>query len=200
MSCAACGFSVDALLTEVQGKIALTLYRAAALAATSTMLLPEVTAFPFDDRGAEILQSLNGTPVSLWDGTVQIPDAGGAGSGYLEGYVPSTQTYLTNKPTRANALVYAALRHEQIDDVSGAPHAGQIPVLRQLFTDQLNPQRGLLELFASQTAYVHGGTRNFDVLQLPADAGPDPSATIYEAEAIDDGVEAMSEYWYGLQR
>jgi hypothetical protein len=75
-------FPSDALLTEVQGSVALSMMRASALAAQSPAL-NRSKSYPFGDQVEALFEAMNGKTVSLWDG-FESEDAG-AGAGYVDG-------------------------------------------------------------------------------------------------------------------
>lgn len=202
---AASGPPADALLTDVAGRVALALTRAQALVTSNAGALPALASLPLEARAEGLIAALDTTPKSLWDasggpsvGTGGGGDAGTAGSGYFAGWVPSTAELLTDKPTRANALVMAALHRATIQ---GAPADGaRVVTLRRLFSNTTHPKTSLISVVPGQNGYFLQVPRSFDLAgaDAGADSGTDPQRTSYFAQANADGIKALSELWVGL--
>lgn len=189
----------DALLLEVQAAIALNLARAQELVTGSPVFNATVKAYPFETNADALITAMNGPPISLWDGP-QDPDAG-VGGGYFEGYVPSTGAMLTNKPTRGNALAFAAI-HRVINDTAG-PLSWQLRYLRTILTKKLPVHSSLYSVVADQSALLRASSQGFDLATLFAPDGgpgaPEPRAASYNTAAVAAACEGFNEIWYRWQ-
>jgi hypothetical protein len=191
------GPPADALLTQVAGRVALALTRIQGLlvqpGSQNAALLPTLATLPIEQRAEDLLAALDAP--HLWDTSGGNPDGDGGtiGSGYFTGYVPSTQQLLTEKSTRDNALVMAALHRATIQ---GVPANGiRVGEIRALLSSTKNPNTGLITVVLGQNGYF---------LQVPptfsftgADAGA-PRVKSYFASADADAIEGLSELWVGI--
>jgi hypothetical protein len=197
---AAGGPPADALLTEVNARIALALLRAQALATANGSAIPDVAALPLEARAEALLAALDSTPQSLWDpsGGPALGEAGTMGSGYFEGWVPSLSQLLTDKPTRANALAMAAL-HDAFTMGNG-PDQQRVPVLLTLLSDMTMANAGFMTVIDNQTGYFLTVPSGFTFASDDAgvDAGQNPRQKSYFSIANTASVEGLSELWIGL--
>jgi hypothetical protein len=196
----------DALLTDTQATFALAMVRAQYLVTANTVVIlggldsggpptdggvkgPFVTVkdLPLEAWADATIKALNGTH-ALWDGPEG--DAGhGVGQGYMDGYIPSTQTLVTTKSTRPNAFMAAAIRRaytngsvnyflqsQTLVTLLTSPQAFNVPANSNFFT-----------ILPSQVAFLRGGTRAFQ----PLEAGVDPTG--YTNAAVTAAVEGLNE-------
>jgi hypothetical protein len=198
------GYPSDALLLDTQATIALALTRCQAAVNGVAGLSSAVTTFQYSAT-ADVLMAqmsgLQGSTVNLWDGPVNANAT--TGFGYMEGWVPSTGTLLTNKPTRGNALVYAALHHVEGDLSTAGIVTWQVKFLGAALTQTTPPNSSLLSVVPLQTAYLAAASKDFKLASLgPPDAGADAGivfgANSYTAKATNATCEAMNEFWYGF--
>jgi hypothetical protein len=197
----------DALFTEVNAAMSLALGRADALKiANASWFEGELTNYAFQLHGTEILDALI-DQISLWDR--------GPG-GYMEAYLPAQNQYVANKPTRANALLFAATRRSA---VQAGRHGIQSTRLKPMLIVVQPLHSTLMSIVDNQQAYFRAASPSFDfALQTaiqdagssdaaieggdaeagPVDAGPlEANATHYTTEAIASVLEAMHEQWLG---
>jgi hypothetical protein len=179
------GPPADALLSDVQARVALALLRAQDLLDTNPTALKSLAAYPFEQRAEEAIAALDAPTPSLWDAT---------GTGYAEGWVPSTATLLDDKPTRANALMLAALHRAGL--MGNTPFAARTKALRPLLLARMPAHTGLLDVLQDQDGYLRTAPASFDF--TGGDAGDAPRARSYFSSAISAAVEGLSEQWYGL--
>lgn len=184
------GPPADALLSDVQARIALALVRAQALVDQNPVALHGLASYPFEQRAEQAIAALDAPSKSLWDATA---------TGYMEGWVPSTATLLTDKPTRANALLFAAIHRASL--MGNTPFASRTKALRPLLVDRSTPHAGLLTVVPDQTGYFRAVPAGFDFSSDGgADAGADPRARSYFSSAIADAIEGLDEQWYGAPK
>jgi hypothetical protein len=179
------GPPADALLSDVQARVALALLRAQDLVNNNPMALKSLSAYPFEQRAEEAIAALDAPTPSLWDAV---------GTGYAEGWVPSTSTLLDDKPTRANALMLAALHRAGL--MGNTPFASRTKALRPLLLARMPAHTGLLDVLPDQDGYLRTAPASFDF--AGSDAGVAPRARSYFSGAISAAVEGLSEQWYGL--
>ncbi len=196
------GPPADALLTDVNARIALALLRAQELANTPTMAsaIPSVAALPLEARAEALLAALDDTPQSLWDasGGPSDGDGGTLGAGYFEGWVPSLSQLLTDKPTRANALAMAALNDAIV--MGNGPDLRHAIALRTLVADMTMANAGFMTVVDNQTGYFLTAPSGFAFQSDDAgiDAGADPRQKSYFSIANTGAVEGLSELWIGV--
>ncbi len=187
----------DALLSDVQATVMLALMRANELVLANPTVLGAFTGYGLASNADQLFRAMN--TAGLWDS---------ADRGYLEGYVPSTSTFLTNKPTRANALMFGAIHRKFIDappfDAGSATiDVVQLKALRSLFIQQQPDNSSLLSVVFDQTSYFRASSRDYRLAQLPpsdggtSDAGTEPRAASYTAAATAAALEGLSEQLYG---
>ncbi len=178
----------DVLLTDVTATVALALSRAADLVNVNAMILPIAANYPFNLRVDDALAAVNATP-PLYDGD---PDAGTAMStGFMEGYVPSTQTLLSSKATRDNAYLLATLYRQ--GRMTGTRFLTELQPTMFTLIQQTLPMGSLLTATPGQNAYFHAVTRGFGV--LGADAGETFPAS-YKTAAVVAFIEGINELFY----
>jgi hypothetical protein len=197
----------DALLADTQATYALSMVRAQSLVTSNTLVtlngvdadkghitdggvqgpFVPILDIPFEAWGEAAVVAMNAAP-SLWDG-VSVDSGIGAGAGYMDGYVPSTQTLITTKSSRVNAFMAAALERTYLN--GGVRFYLQLHSLVQLL---INKQGGLvpvgsnlITVLQGQTAYLRGATQAF----TPLDAGPFP--TSYTTSAVSAVIEGLNE-------
>ena len=188
------GPPADALLTEVNARIALAYIRAGELATTNATAVPAIAALPLEKRAEALLSALDTTPQDggaeaggLWDTTV---------GGYFTGWVPSTKQILTDKPTRGNALVMAAIHDASVYSFY-APDPGRVATLRGLFTVATkNPIPSFINSILGQLGYFLSVPQTF---AFAADAGTSGRQMSYFSSANTSAVEGLSELWVGIQ-
>jgi hypothetical protein len=195
----------DALLADTQATFALALIRAQYLVTSNTTALlggadssgPIVDAgvtgpfvpildLPLEAWADSVIHAMNGSQ-SLWDGVSL-----GSGKGYLDGYVPSTSTFITSKSTRANSFMAAVARRSFINNDPILDN--QRPSLVQLLIAQsfsVPLHSNLITVLPMQLAYLRGASQTFDVL----DSGPNPSS--YTSAAVSSAVEGLNEQLFG---
>src|SRR5262249_46366702 len=140
------GLPANALLTEVNARIALAYVRAGQLATMNATAVPAVAALPLEKRVEALLGALDttGPQCGLWDATL---------GGYFTGWVPSTQQLLTDKPTRGNALLMAAIHDASVYSFY-APDPDRVATLRGLFTVATkNPTPNFINTLPGQLGY-----------------------------------------------
>ncbi len=193
---AAGGLPADALLTDVAGRVALALTRAQALVTQNPTLLPSLIGIPLEQRAEDLLAALDAPPKDLWDtsGGISDGDGGVVGTGYFTGYVPSTGQLLTDKQTRANANIMAALHRAT---VQGDPANGtRVYALRDLLSDTAHPNGALITVVPNQNGYFVQVPRSFTF--QGADAGGDTRWMSYFASANAYAIEGLNELLVGL--
>ena len=189
----------DALYTEVQAHVMLSLFRAQALVRANAGALPAIASYPFQAHAEDLLYAMNGSAVdvaiavSLWDTT---------NHGYFEAYVPSTTSFMTNKPTAANALMFASIHRKFYDDPpadagSDTLEVAQLRALRKLLVDRAPQYSSLFSVVNNQEAYLRASSSDYHLAALPNDAGIDPMAGSYQSTAIAAVLEALNEQLYG---
>ena len=187
----------DALYTEVQAHVMLSLLRAQAVVRDNAKpdggALAGLASYPFKEHVEDLLAAMNGS-VALWDQ---------ANNGYFEGYVPSTASLLTNKPTAANALMFAAIHRKFFDDppFDAGPSSAdvvQLRALRKLLLDGAPQYTSLFSVVTNQEAYLRAASSDFHLALLPGDAGVAPRASSYESAAIAAALEGLNEQLYGF--
>jgi hypothetical protein len=195
----------DAVLADTQATLALAMVRAQYVVTTGTgeidagefafdgaiedagltgPFIP-VAAYPFEAMADEAIASMNGAH-SLWDGPVKQP-----GTGYMDGYIPSTTTLITTKSTRPNAFMGAAIWRGVETNVN--PYGWQLQYLVPLMDTQLQVQLGsnFVTVVSAQQAYFQTVSRGFALL----DAGPTPAS--YTTAAVSAAVEGLTEQLFG---
>jgi hypothetical protein len=197
----------DALLTDTQATFALAMVRAQYLVTANTVVtigglegggaptdggvkgpfLP-VLDLPLEAWADAAMKALNGAH-ALWDGPVG--DGGrGAGQGYMDGYILSTQTLITTKSTRPNAFMVAAIRRGYTNG-GGIDYYLQIQTLVHLLATpqafNVPESSSFFTILPAQVAFLRGATRAF----LPLEAGVDP--TSYTNAAVSAAVEGLNE-------
>jgi hypothetical protein len=188
-------FPGDLLATETAGRLAYALLRAHDLVASSQKNggpLTLLASYPFVARANEAIAALNGTP-SLYDADL---------GGYYEGWVPSSSTLLTNKTTRANALIFSAIHRADVVGVS--PYGPQLKLLRTVLSARTPEGAGILAAVSGQSAFFASVAKDY---RLPpasyaiGDAG-DAGALVahpnsYVTAAVMSAVGAYEEEWVG---
>ncbi len=177
----------DALLSDVQATVMLSLMRANELVLANTTTLATFTSYGLPTLADDLFQAMNAA--GLWDSNDR---------GYLEGYVPSTSTFLTDKPTRANALMFGAIHRKFIDAPpfdAGATTIDvvQLKALRSLLISQQPNNSSLLSIVFDQTSYLRASSRDYKLTQAPL-------AGSYTAAATAAALEGLSEQLYGARR
>ena len=108
----------------------------------------------------------------------------------MDGYILSTQTRVTTKSTRPNALMVGALRRAYTNG-TGVAYYLQIQTLVQLLTTQaaykVPENSNLFTVLPAQVAFLRGASRVFQ----PLEAGVDP--TSYTNAAVTAAVEGLNE-------
>jgi hypothetical protein len=108
--------------------------------------------------------------------------------------VPSTAQLLTEKGTRANADLMAAIHRATLQ---GAPPDGyRVGEIRTLLTSTLHPSTGLITVVPDQNGYFLKVPPSFSF--SGADAGA-PRTKSYFASADADAIEGLNELWVGIQ-
>ena len=200
-SLAASPLPSDALYAEVQARVMLSLLRAQELVRSNAGALTAIATYPFQAHAVDLFYAMNGSAsaadagvvVSLWDA---------ANNGYFEAYVPSTATFMTNKPTAANALMFAAIHRKFYDDPPADAGPGtldvtQLRALRKLLIDRAPQYSSLFSVVINQDAYLRASSSDYHLAELPDDAGVEPRAGSYESAAIAAVLEALNEQLYG---
>jgi hypothetical protein len=196
---------IDGLLTDVQGEVMLALMRANDIVQSNPAAFSSTAAatYPFVAHAEELFLATYNS--GLWDPAAS-SNAGDGGAGFMEAIVASSGQLFTNKTTRANARLFAALHRDDFDDPPG-PASPLVEVLpntlnaeRLLLTD---PGQSLgssfLSVVAAQQGYFRASSRafGFAVLDVSGDAGSDaglePLAQSYHAASIHDALESMTE-------
>jgi hypothetical protein len=176
--------------------VALALLRAEDLVAKNAKTLPSLDAPTLEARGEAALAALDKTPKKLWDasGGPSDGDGGTLGSGYFEGWVPSTAQLLTDKPTRANALVAGAIHRASFQ--GSGPDPKRVGPLRTLLSDTTHLSAGFVTVVNGQNGYFRTVPPGFDFSGF--DGGADPRQKSYFSSANAAAVEGLSELWVGL--
>jgi hypothetical protein len=162
-------------------------------------VLPALASAPLEARAEAALSALDATPTSapLWDasGGSSDDDGGTLGSGYVTGWVPSTSTLLTDKPTRANALLMAAFYRAAL--MGNGPHPARSHEIFALFSPANQPPSvSFLSVVLNQNGFFQQVPHNLDFFGF--DAGTNPRAESYFSSANAVAVEGLTELWYGL--
>lgn len=184
------------LLTDTTATVGLALSRAQALVAGSPLTL--VANYPFSNRVDVALAALNAA--SLYDYNPPIDagdlvDAGPSVSGFYEGYVPATKTFIESKATRANAYALALI-HRQVAG-AGTMYAPEAPSLFQTLTETSPPgppNGSLFSVVAAQSAFFRASSRNFEVLAV---SSTEPHPGSYQTAAVVAAIEGLNELLYG---
>jgi hypothetical protein len=171
------------LLTDTTATVALALTRARDLVNVNSSALGVLQTYPFGDRIADALASLNYAAAGLYDGPAI--DAGTAPTGFMEGY-QAGQGVVTSKPTRPNAFLYAVLQRQFL--TVWTPWLGEIEPLAATLISSSTANTSLFSVVAGQQAFFGACSRDFQ--PLGADAGPD--ADSYQSAANVAFVEAMN--------
>jgi len=201
---------VDALLADTQATFALAMVRAQALVTSDTVAhltgtdgatgpvtdagvtgpFVPILDVPFEALADSAMSAMNGAH-SLWDATP--PDAG-TGYGYMDGYIPSSKTFITSKSTRPNALMAAAVYRAFLG--GDALFRKQLRSLLQLLVEQQSITVPLgssfLSVIPAQVAYFRAATRGFTLL----DSGTLPAS--YTTAAVTAAVEGLNEQLVGV--
>jgi hypothetical protein len=175
----------DALLADVQARVALALVRAQDLADHNPAELAAVAAYPFEIHAEAAIAAVNAAAAGLWNTSA---------AGYAEGFVPSTSARLGDEPTRANALLLASIHRASL--MGNTPFSTQFKPLRALFTDRTPAHTSLLSVVPDQTGYFRAAPPGFDF--TADDAGAAPRRKSYFSASIAAAVEGLTELWYGL--
>jgi hypothetical protein len=210
----------DALLADTQATFALAMIRAQYTVTSGTVEVDAgqfgadgaivdagvtgpfvpILDFPFEARADQVIAAMNG-PHSLWDGPVTCPPDGSTGlcsgsapgAGYMDGYVPSTHSFITTKSTRPNAFMAGALWRGVHTDLN--PYGFQLPTLIPLLIAQASasvpPHSNLITVVPSQQAFFQTVSKAFELL----DAGSDPAS--YTTGAVGAAVEGLTEQLFG---
>lgn len=174
----------DLVLSDVAATIALALTRAQDLVTKNPTALSKVSTYPFEVHAEEAIASLNAAP-PLWDAM---------GLGYMEGYVPSTTTLLTGKPTRTNALMFAAIHRANLTGTT--PFGPQLKPLRTLMLERVPPNTTFFSLDGNQSGYFLKVSKGFAF--AANDAGLEPRAKSYFSAAASAAVEGLNEQYFGV--
>ena len=176
----------DLLATEATGDVALALFRAAELVTANATLAPisPIATYPFVDRANAALAALNGA-APLFDG-----DAGG----YAEGTLATNGALLPNKPTRANALLLAALHRANVLRVT--PFTRQAQVQRTVLGATSPRGASLLTVVPGQSAFFAAVAKDFTL--PPSDAGlPVAHPNSFVTAATLSAIDAFNDQWNG---
>jgi hypothetical protein len=109
--------------------------------------------------------------------------------------VPSTGQILTDKPTRANAILMAAL-HDAVIYGNG-PDPARPATMRALFISSTmsTSNTTFITVLPGQNGYFVTVPQGF---AFGADAGATPRAESYFSLANTSAVEGLSELWVGI--
>jgi hypothetical protein len=176
----------DALLSDVQGGVMLAFMRANEVTNADTATFAPFALYDFVGKADALFQALGAA--NLWDAT---------GGGYSEGFVPSSSTMLTNKTTRSNAAIFAALHRKFLDmpPRDAGPQTPEVVVLhglRMLLIQQVTAHGSLFAVVDNQTGYFRAATHDFRFTS-------EPRAASYTAAANAAALEGLSEQAYGRQ-
>src|SRR5262249_55888248 len=100
----------------------------------------------------------------------------------------------TNKPSRANAIMFGALHRANL--VSSVAQATQLNPLRALLTSRQPLNSGFLTVTPIQDAYFGEVSRTFDLASPDAGTSGDPLS--YSSAATFAVCEGFNEQWYGV--
>jgi hypothetical protein len=183
----------DALLTDVAARVTMALLRTQDLATNQATALPALAAAPLEAHAEALLGALDKTPQSLWDATL---------GGYFAGWVPSTAQLLTDKPTRANALLLGAIHRASV--MGNGPDETRLMPLRKLLAgitdpdspEVTTPNTSLMSVVTNQNGYFLQVPPNFNFMGV--DAGGDIREKSYFSSANAAAVEGLSELWFGV--
>ncbi len=178
------GPPADALLSDVAARVSLAMLRTQDLATNNPTTLPALLAAPLEARAEALLAALDSTPQSLWDTTV---------GGYFAGWVPSTSQLLTDKPTRANALLLGAIHRASV--MGNGPDQTRVIPLRKLVVGTTDPdspevtgaETSLMSVVTNQNGYFLAVPASFDFTGV--DAGSNTREKSYFSSANAAAVE-----------
>jgi hypothetical protein len=191
----------DALLSETQASVAVSLMRASAIVQNSTLLA--LSSFPFTSQVGSPLSGMagvapdGGAGLSLWDPTPTADttnacallsgDAALActGSGFFIRYVPGTGLDNSAKTLRANALAFEAIHRTLL--VGSAAGIDYEP-LTALFESQQGVNASFISAAFDQTAYPPEVAANLTIL-----------GGSFTVQADAYAIEALTEQWVGQQ-
>jgi hypothetical protein len=177
----------DLLATETTGTVALALLRASDLVTNNAALAPvaNVAGYAFIDRANAALASMHGTP-SFYDSEK---------GGYFEGVLAGTGAPLANKPTRANAVMLAALHRATALRVS--PYTKQAKAQRTIVGATSPIGAGLLATSSDQSAYFELVAKDFSGPPSDLDGSFDPHPNSYVSAASLVAIDALNDGWFG---
>jgi hypothetical protein len=205
-------YANDALLSDVQGAVALGLARAQA--ATNVLVADGgASAAPYAAQIETLVTAL--TSSGLFDGQTMAPQGSppqAPPGAWMQGLVPSLGLTLTNQTTASSALLlggYVRARslgvatawewelsglREALDftSLTGVPWAAHSNLV-SIVTDGLGD--------VTQVSYLAAASRSWSWAQAfspsGADAGLEPGATSYSTAALNAMVEGVTQAWYG---
>ncbi len=188
----------DALLSEVQATTMYALARAGTLVVAHTAL-SAAASFPFFANAESIYAGMHAAP-SLWDTTL---------GGYYEAYVPSTGATYSDKPSVANALMYAAVAYDFVGNPPPAnPDGGslmqtdELATERQLLTQVGATSTSLITVISNQQAFFRASSAAFGLADAyGVDGGVtsmEPGASLYIAAATNAVLEGLSAQAIGV--
>jgi len=171
------------LLSDTTATVALALTEARDIVAANSSALLVVGAYPFGDRIAAALASLNGVP-SLYDGPAN--DASVFPTGFVEGYEPG-QGLVYAKSTEANVFALVVLNRQFF--TIGTVFGTEMQPLTQTLISTGAPNQSLFTVLVNQSAFFAASSRTFQL--LGADAGF-AHETSYQSAATLSFVEGMN--------
>ena len=174
----------DLLTTDAAATVALALLRAQDLVDHNGAALVRIAGYPLVDYANQAIAAANASP-SLWDAQ---------GGGYMEASSQSRGVVYSNKPTRANALMFAAIHRANVQ--SGTPQRDQLKPLRDLMTLRQPENASLLSVTPGQNAYFLEASRDFGVALL--DAGFPGDTQSYVSAATFAACEGFNEQLVGV--
>ncbi len=169
------------LLSDTTATVALALTRARDLVTANPTTLNLVQAYPFGDRIADALASLQAP--SLYDGPADA--GGGSATGFMQGYEPEAGV-VTAKPTRPNAFILAVLNRQFY--AVGTRWGTEIGAVTRTLINPSPANTSLFSVIAGQDAFFGACARSFQ--PLAADAGQDVDS--YQSAAVVAFVEGMN--------
>jgi hypothetical protein len=179
------------LLADTTVTVALALSRAQDLVNT-TPSLKVVASYPFSAHVNDALAALNGDK-SLSD-TRPLGDGGTTTTGFLEGYVPASQSFVSSKPTRSNAYALAAIHRQFV--MVGTLYVAEVPELMRTLVYAGPPHNSsLFTVLPAQNAFLRACTRSFQPLSV---SSTELHPESYQSRAVVSVIEGLSEQLYGM--
>jgi hypothetical protein len=179
----AAGDAPTDLRTDTIAAVALSLSRAQEIVdANPASFAPSVQAYSFKTAASNLLNDSESTPI--WDADK---------TGYFEGWSLTSSAPIPNKPTRANALMLAAIH--RVYTQLGTTTSAHIKPLKTVVTQTTPANTSLLSAVADQGSWFVATSPAFDLTGLT-----DARAKSYFSSANAVGCAGLWEQWFGAPK